>query len=87
MVVPVAFARPFHIVGLPFAIFLAIFALLIVRLDGSFEAASVWCWSALALILYFLLYPFAIAAFARRGGSQGEAFEPGSAKRLALLAA
>ena len=72
MVVPVFFARPFAPVGMPFLIFLGIFAALIVRMGGSFEAASVWCWSALALILYFVLYPYVLAVYPERRARAGD---------------
>jgi hypothetical protein len=52
MMLPPLFARPWHLLAAPLGAYLAIFAGLFFSMGYSFEAGSVWCWSAIGLHCY-----------------------------------
>jgi hypothetical protein len=52
MMVPPLFARPRHLLAAPLGAYLAVFAALFSSMGYSFEAGSVWCWSAIGLHCY-----------------------------------
>lgn len=52
MMLPPLFARPWHLLAAPLGAYLAIFAGLFFAMGYSFEAGSVWCWSAIGLHCY-----------------------------------
>eukprot|EP00970_Alexandrium_tamarense_P009741 scaffold1954_cov146-Alexandrium_tamarense.AAC.10 len=53
-----SFARPLRLFSGILFFGLVLFMLFLVELGGSFEAGSVWCWSAIILILYITVQPY-----------------------------
>lgn len=51
----VIFVQPFRLVGAIITIMLCVFTFFYVRYGYSFEAGSVWCWTALLMDLYLLI--------------------------------
>lgn len=49
MMLPPLAARPSRLLAAPLAAYLAFYAILFVHMGYSFEAGSVWCWSAIGL--------------------------------------
>lgn len=52
MMMPPLFARPRHLLAAPIGAYIAVFAALFCSMGYSFEAGSVWCWSAIGLHCY-----------------------------------
>jgi hypothetical protein len=55
--IPLVFARPLRFCALPFLLMLGVFGFQLYALNGSYEAGSIWCWSALNVHIYFLVQP------------------------------
>ncbi len=53
-----SFARPLRLFSGILFFGLVLFMMFLVELGGSFEAGSVWCWSAIILILYITVQPY-----------------------------
>jgi hypothetical protein len=60
----VAFAKPKRFAGGVFLFVLGMFLLQLAYFEGSWEAGSVWCWSAMVLFLYFALQPYLLPCVA-----------------------
>lgn len=54
-----AFARPKHIVAVPCLIMMSIFFLQSIWFEGSFEADSMWCFTAIVVFVYYTIQPWA----------------------------
>jgi hypothetical protein len=52
MMLPPLLAEPSRLLAAPLGAYLAVFAGLFCAMDYSFEAGSVWCWSAVGLHAY-----------------------------------
>lgn len=57
------FARPLHIASGPIALYLVLFGAILFGFHLSMEAASVWCWSAIGLHIYFIAQPYLIEQY------------------------
>ena len=53
-----AFARPYRLFSGILLFGISLFASFLVKFDGSFEAGSVWCWTAMILFVYIALQPY-----------------------------
>mmetsp|Transcript_114379 Transcript_114379/g.243969 ORF Transcript_114379/g.243969 Transcript_114379/m.243969 type:complete len:288 (+) Transcript_114379:84-947(+) len=52
------FACPFWLMGGPICISTFIYFLFLIYFNFSFEAGSVWCWSALYLFIFYIIQPY-----------------------------
>ena len=53
-----AFARPKQIVAVPSFIMMLIFFLQSIWFEGSFEAGSIWCFTAIVVFVYYIIQPW-----------------------------
>jgi hypothetical protein len=56
-------ARPFHVASGPVGGYLVVFGIILASFHFSIEAASVWCWSAIGLHIYFIVQPYVVDRF------------------------
>jgi len=56
--IPLLFVQPLHLIAGPVLLSETMFFFQSWELGGSFEAASVWCWSAMLILLYFCAQPY-----------------------------
>jgi hypothetical protein len=56
--IPLWYAKPFKLIAGPIVLSELLFFWQSWRLGGSFEAASVWCWSAMLILSYYCAYPY-----------------------------
>merc|ERR1712110_1094704 len=54
----VAWARPYYLFSGPITAYLLMLVGFLIGFGWSFEAGSVWCWSALGLHVYFWAQPY-----------------------------
>jgi hypothetical protein len=61
MMLPPLISKPWHLLAAPLGAYLLLFAALFYSMGYSFEAGSVWCWSAIGLHLYAYILCFSLA--------------------------
>nr|QOI90590.1 hypothetical protein HWQ62_00459 [Pyramimonas orientalis virus] len=63
MFIPPLFSKPYWVVAFPVAFYLCVLATLFVAFDFSFEAGSVWCWTAMGLHIYYIGCEYMISIY------------------------
>jgi hypothetical protein len=51
-------AKPFYLFSAPILFMLVLYGVFTISFKGSYEAGSVWCWSALAFYTYLIIQPY-----------------------------